>query len=267
MYVPESNQYTVTTVAPPTQRNSQDTYCPACGARNHVDDEVCALCGTLLHPPVDSSRAPARREKRAKAERPAKRDRPERGEKREKVPYNGGAIGFITRPSDAFSYHLRERPRDALAMFLLSGALWAVVSVLMIAYVLPVVLRISITDFPIFTALQTDMMLLVLFILVLYVIWIICVMIQAMVTGIVARVCEPEVRFSEIMAIVMRSTLSYTVIGWIPILGLFAAGIWSAVVTGKGLTAGQDMRGGQAAVSAILGLIIVYVLLFAVGSI
>ncbi len=270
MYAPESAQYTVTAVSPPPQRNSQDMYCPACGARNHVDDEVCALCGTLLHPvPVsaESSRSPARREKRVKAERPAKRERQERGEKREKVPYNGGAIGFITRPSDAFSYYLRETPRDALGMFLLSGALWAVLSVLMIAYVLPVVLRISITDFPIFSALQTDLMLLVLFVLVLYVIWIICVMIQALVTGIVARICEPEVRFLEITAIVMRSTLSYPVIGWIPILGQFAAGIWSAVVTWKGLTAGQNMRAGQAAVAAFLGLIIVYVLLFAVGSI
>lgn len=92
-------------------------------------------------------------------------------------------------------------------------------------------------------------------------------MIQALVTGIAARVCEPEVRFSEIAAIVMRSTLSYPVIGWIPILGQFAAGIWSAVVTWKGLTAGQNMRAGQAAVAAFLGLIIVYVLLFAVGSI
>lgn len=270
MYAPASRQYTVTAVSPPTQRNSQDMYCPACGARNHVDDELCALCGTLLHPgsvSAESSRAPARREKRAKAERPAKRERPERGEKREKIPYNGGAIGFITRPSDAFSYYLRETPRDALGMFLLSGALWAVLSVLMIAYVLPAVLHISTTDFPIFTALQTDLMLLVLFVLVLYVIWIICVMIQALVTGIVARVCEPEVRFSEIMAIVMRSTLSYPVIGWIPILGQFAAGIWSAVVTWKGLTAGQNMRAGQAAVAAFLGLIIVYVLLFAIGSI
>ena len=92
-------------------------------------------------------------------------------------------------------------------------------------------------------------------------------MIQALVTGIVARLCEPDVRFSEITAIVMRSTLSYAVIGWIPILGLFAASIWSAVVTGKGLTAGQNMRAGHAVVSALLGLIIVYVLLFAVGSI
>ncbi len=136
MYAPESRQYTVTAVSPPTQRNSQDMYCPACGARNHVDDEVCALCGTFLHPPVESSRAPARRERQTKEDRPAKRERQERGEKREKVPYNGGVIGFLTRPSDAFSYHLRERPRDALAMFLLSGALWAVVSVMMIAYVL-----------------------------------------------------------------------------------------------------------------------------------
>ena len=267
MYAPESYQYTVTTVSPPTQRNSQDIYCPACGARNHVDDELCALCGTLLHPvsvSAESSRAPARREKRAKAERPAKQ---ERGEKREKVPYNGGAIGFITRPSDAFSYYLRETPRDALGMFLLSGALWAVLSVLIIAYVLPVVLRISTTDFPIFSALQTDLMLLVMFILVLYVIWLICVIIQALITGIVARVCEPGVRFSEITAIVMRSTLSYPVISWIPILGLFTASIWSAVVTWKGLVAGQNMRPGQATVAAFLGIIIVYVLLFAVGSI
>ena len=266
MYAPESQQYTVTTVAPPSQRNSQDMYCPACGARNHVDDEICALCGTLLHPgavSAESSRAPGRRERRANEDRPAKR---ERREKTEKMPYNGGLIGFLTRPSDAFSYYLRERPRDVLGMFLLSGALWAAVSVLMIAYVAPAVLRISPADFPIFSALQSDLMLLVLFILVLYAIWLAAVMIRAVVTGITARVCEPDVRFSEITAIVMRSTLSYAVIGWIPILGMVAAGIWSAVVTWKGLVAGQNMRAGQAAVSAFLGLVIVYVLLFAVGS-
>ncbi len=269
IYAPESAQYTVTTVSPPSQRNSQDMYCPACGARNHVDDEVCALCGSLLHPPVESSRTPARREKRTKAERSGGRKKPERRERREKpekMPYNGGLIGFLTRPSDAYSYYMRETPRDALGMFLLSGALWAVLTVLMIAYVVPAVLRISPENFPIFSALQTDLMLLVLFILVLYVIWLAAVMIRAVMTGITARVCEPEVRFSEITAIVMRSTLSYAVIGWIPILGQFAASIWSAAVTWKGLTAGQNMRAGQAAVSAFLGLIIVYVLLFAVGS-
>ncbi len=273
VYAPESAQYTVTTVSPPSQRNSQDMYCPACGARNHVDYEVCALCGSLLHPgsvSAESSRTPARREKLTKAERSGGREKPERRERREKpekMPYNGGVIGFLTRPSDAYSYYMRERPRDALGMFLLSGALWAVLTVLMITYVVPVVLRISVTEYPIFSALQTDLMLLVLFILVLYVIWLIAVMIQALVTGITARVCEPEVRFSEITAIVMRSTLSYAVIGWIPILGQFAASIWSAAVTWKGLAAGQNMRAGQAAVSAFLGMIIVYVLMFAVGSI
>ena len=263
MYAPEARQYTVTTVAPPSRRNSQDMYCPACGARNHVDDEVCALCGTLLHRNAaasESSDISPRRERRANTDRPAKRER------REKPPYNGGLIGFLTRPSDAYSFYLHERPRDALWMFLLSGALWAVVSVLMIAYAAPAVLRISPENFPIFSALQTDLMLLVLFILVLYLIWLAAVMIRAVVTGITARVCEPDVRFSEITAIVMRSTLSYAVIGWIPILGMFAAGIWSAAVTWKGLVAGQDMRAGQAAVSAFLGLIIVYVLLFAAGS-
>lgn len=269
MYAPESQQYTVTTVAPPSRRNTQDMYCPACGARNHVDDEVCALCGTLLHPgavsaePSSASPRRERREKRAKADRPAKREQRERPEK---MPYNGGLIGFLTRPSDAFSYYLRERPGDVLGMFLLSGALWAVVSVLMIAYAAPAILRMTPADFPIFSALQTDLMLLVMFILVLYAIWLIAVLIRAVVTGITARVCEPGVRFSEITAIVMRSTLSYAVIGWIPILGMVAASIWSAVVTWKGLVAGQNMRAGQAAVSAFLGLVIVYVLLFAAGS-
>ncbi|WP_319379033.1 Yip1 family protein [uncultured Methanocorpusculum sp.] len=271
IYAPESAQYKVTTVSPPTQRNSRDMYCPACGARNHVDDEVCALCGSLLHPAAVSNewaQTPARKgSKRTKAERHTKREKPERRGKSERVPYNGGTIGFITRPTDAFSYHMRETPRDALGMFLLSGALWAVLTVLMITYVVPVVLHISTTDYPIFSALQTDLMLLVLFILVLYVIWLIAVMIQALATSIVARVCEPEVRFSEITAIVMRSTLSYTVIGWIPILGQVVASIWSAVVTWKGLTAGQNMRAGQAAVSAFFGMIIVYILLFAIGSI
>ena len=122
------------------------------------------------------------------------------------------------------------------------------------------------TEFPLILKMQGNLMLLVLFGLVLYVIWIVCVFIRAVVTGIVARVCEPQVKFSEIVAIVMRSALSYAVIGWIPILGLFAASIWSAIVTWKGLEVGQNMRSGQAALSAILGLVLIYILLFAVGS-
>ena len=259
-HVQESRQYSVTTVAPSVQRNPQDMYCPACGARNHVDDQTCGLCGTLLHPPVETSRSPARRE------RPDPRDRRENRERREKVPYNGGAIGFLTRPSDAFTYYLHESPRDAVVMFLLSGALWAVVSVLMIAYAIPTILRMSPEDFPIFSALQNNLLLLVIFIVMLYAIWLVCVMIQVLVTGIASRVCEPDVRFSEVMAIVMRSTLSYAVIGWIPILGTIAAGIWSAVVTGAGLSAGQNMRKGHALFAALLGVAVVYVVIFALGS-
>ncbi len=259
VYVPETNKYTVTTVTPPSLRNTQDKYCHACGARNHVDAENCALCGTPfgggLVPSDEHSGRSARREKR------------ERPEKRAKSPYNGGVIGFVTRPSDAFSYYMRETPRDAVGMFLLSGALWAVISVLLIAYVVPVVLKLSLENFPLFMSLQSNLLLLVFFVLILYVIWLVCVMMRAVITGIVARVCEPEVKFSEIMAIVMRSSLSYAVIGWIPIIGMFAASIWSAVVTWKGLVVGQNMRAGQAAVSALLGLVLIYVLLFAAGSI
>ena len=267
VYVPESKQYSVTTVTPAPQRNTREKFCSACGARNPVDAEVCAMCGTSFGIPAPAESP--RREKRQKKE-PRKprepRESGERREKREKVPYNGGAIGFVTRPSDAFAYYMRETPRDAVGMFFLSGALWAVVSVLLLVYVVPMVLKMTATEFPLILKMQGNLMLLVLFGLVLYVIWIVCVFIRAVVTSIVARVCEPQVKFSEIVAIVMRSALSYAVIGWIPILGLFGAGIWSAVVTWKGLEVGQNMRSGQAAVSAILGLVLIYILLFAAGS-
>ena len=259
VYASETKQFTVTTVTPPPVRNSQEKYCPACGARNHVDAENCALCGTSFGGGLVLSDEHSNRSSRRE-----KRERPER---RAKSPYNGGVIGFVTRPSDAFSYYMRETPRDAVGMFLLSGALWAVITVLLIAYVVPVVLKISVENFPVFSSLQSDLLILVLFMLVLYVIWIFCVMIRAVITGIIARVCEPNVKFSEITAIVMRSSLSYAIIGWIPIIGMFAASIWSAVVTWKGLVVGQNMRAGQAAVSAFLGLVLIYVLLFVIGSI
>ena len=134
VYAPESKQYSVTTVTPAPQRNTREKFCSACGARNPVDAEVCAMCGTAFGSTHALEESPSR-EKRHKKEPREPREPGERRDKREKVPYNGGAIGFVTRPSDAFAYYMRETPRDAVGMFFLSGALWAVISVLLLVYV------------------------------------------------------------------------------------------------------------------------------------
>lgn len=267
--VPQTKDYTVTTVKPPASENTQTVRCPSCGAKNHVDDDYCALCGSFLRSMPSAGRSDSVIKQEEEPEPEMKRERrerrrPERAQK-ERPPYNGSLIGFVTRPSDAFAYSSHEGPGRAAGMFLAAGAVWAFITVLFIAYIMPAVLKIDVEAFPIFSALQTNILLLLAFAVLLYCIWLLALLANAFVTAAVSHVFDPNARFGEVTAIVMRSSLTFAVVGWIPIFGMFAASIWSAVVTWKGLIAGQEMRGVSAMVASLMGVVIVYIALFALG--
>ena len=184
-----------------------------------------------------------------------------------KKPYEGGIAGFLTRPADAFEYYGREGPRDAIGVFLIAGIVWAVISVVVLAFVLPKVLPVTASEFPILGALSSNMMAMVMLIVVMFVLWMVFVMIQGVLSGVFAKVFGEDASIGETMAVVMRSSLPYAVVGWIPGFGILIAAIWSLVATIKGFGSALDMRGGAAAGCAVLGLVVVAVILVALGMI
>ena len=245
--------YSVTSVEP--KKSSQTLSCPKCGALNNTFDEFCALCGANLHEP--SRRSPLRREREIRA----------RKEPRMRQDYTGGIIGFITRPTDAYEYYSHESPKTALPMCLIVGLLWAILTSLLLAYVFPFFLNIEGDTFPVLVEIQTNFMALLILILILYVIWFISIIFRAVVAGLISHIFDPTVKLSEVMAIVMRSSFAYGVCGWIPVLGLFVAGIWSAISTWFGLRITQNLSAVASAIASVLGLIIVYVVIIVVGMI
>ncbi|MDU9376391.1 hypothetical protein McpSp1_10050 [Methanocorpusculaceae archaeon Sp1] len=299
-------QYSVTTVAPPARGNAPVKYCTVCGARNHPDDRFCAMCGKPLaetgaaaaaavsmsepsvpdmfdgsgrnEPSRKRKEKPSKREKksrrdegeydepRTRRERPPKRARAPK-EPKVKKPYEGSIVGFLTRPADAFEYYGREGPKDAIGLFLISGIVWAVISVVMLAFVLPKFLPVTASEFPIFGALSSNMMAMVMLILVMFVLWMVFVMIQGVLSGVFAKVFGEDASIGETIAVVMRSSLPYAVVGWIPGFGIIIAAVWSLIATMKGFGAALDMRGGAAAGCAILGLVVVAAILVAIGMI
>ncbi|HJJ42110.1 MAG TPA: hypothetical protein O0W90_02190, partial [Methanocorpusculum sp.] len=188
MFVPENEQYTVSTVIPHKSVNSNSKYCPSCGARNHIDAEFCSVCSSKLSEPnqitsYDASQRPSRHRKSAASRSSAKPQRSQR-EPKVKSQYNGSLIGFITRPSDAFDYFSGESPRDAAATFLLSGAIFAFVSVLLLAFLVPVMLPgINAEDFPIIIGLKSNPLNIVLFVLFLFIIWAAAILLRAVITA------------------------------------------------------------------------------------
>lgn len=262
--VPESRDYTVTTVTPQKQGHPQQMSCPSCHAMNHAADEYCSFCGAELHPaPVEER--PQRAQKRARPEK-VRRERPVRAPK-PRAPYNGSIMGFITRPTDAFSYYCRDGVKQALPLFLVSGAIWSVITVLFLAFIIPLFLKLDKATFPIFTSLAGNPLLLVILILMLFVLWIVGVLLHAVISGGLAALLEPGASFSECMGVVMRSSMTFAVVGWIPILGMFAASIWAAVCAGKGIASSQDMGAGGAAAASFVGLVVVYAVLVCIGVI
>ena len=184
-----------------------------------------------------------------------------------KAPYNGSIMGFITRPTDAFSYYCRDGVKQALPLFLLSGAIWSVITVLFLAFIIPLILKLDKATFPIITSMSDNPLLLVIMILMLFVLWAVAVLLHAVISGGLAALIEPGASFSECMGVVMRSSMTFAVCGWIPIIGMFAASIWAAVCAWKGIASSQDMVQGVAAVASFVGLVIIYAVLVCIGVI
>ena len=261
---PETREYSVTTVTPQKPVHTQQISCPSCHAMNHAADEYCSFCGAELHP-MPAEERPQRQQKRAKpeivrAERPPRMPKP-------KAPYNGSIMGFITRPTDAFSYYCRDGVKQALPFFLISGAIWSVITVLFLAFIIPLLLKLDKATFPIITSLSGNPLLLIILILMLFVLWAVGVLLHAVISGGLAALIEPGASFSECMGVVMRSSMTFAVCGWIPILGMFAASIWAAVCAWKGIASSQDMGQGAAAAASFVGLAIVYAVLVCIGVI
>ena len=261
---PETREYSVTTVTPQKPVHTQQISCPSCHAMNHAADEYCSFCGAELHP-MPAEERPQRQQKRAKPEK-VRAERPPRMPK-PKAPYNGSIVGFITRPTDAFSYYCRDGVKQALPFFLISGAIWSVITVLFLAFIIPLLLKLDKATFTIITSLSGNPLLLIILILMLFVLWAVGVLLHAVISGGLAALIEPGASFSECMGVVMRSSMTFAVCGWIPILGMFAASIWTAVCAWKGIASSQDMGQGAAAAASFVGLAIVYAVLVCIGVI
>ena len=261
---PETREYSVTTVTPQKPVHTQQISCPSCHAVNHAADEYCSFCGAELHP-MPAEERPQRQQKRAKPEK-VRAERPPRMPK-PKAPYNGSIVGFITRPTDAFSYYCRDGVKQALPFFLISGAIWSVITVLFLAFIIPLLLKLDKATFPIITSLSGNPLLLIILILMLFILWAVGVLLHAVISGGLAALIEPGASFSECMGVVMRSSMTFAVCGWIPILGMFAASIWAAVCAWKGIASSQDMGQGAAAAASFVGLAIVYAVLVCIGVI
>jgi hypothetical protein len=299
-----SAQYSVTTVGSPVGGSAPMKFCTICGARNHPDDRFCAMCGKSLGKMGTAgvtglmlgSSAPdmfgedfdvlRRRKKKSKRmesswcgdeygksrwwclkERPRPPFKCERVSKRLKVDNQcrGGIVEFLVRLTNVFQYHGRESPRDVFGSFLITGVVWAFISIAMLAYVLPVLLPVMIIDFPVIGELQGNLLMTMVLFVVVLAIWIVFIVIQGVFSGIFARVFGEDLPIGEITAVVMRSTLPYAVVGWIPGFGILIAAIWSLVVTIKGLVAVFDMPNDVATGCGILGLGVVASILVMFG--
>ena len=259
--MPETRDYAVTTVHPPKTEHTQQRACPSCSAMNHASDEFCSFCGAELYPkPAEPEHQRRAKPQNQRRERPPKAYKP-------KAPYNGGLMGFITRPSDAFSYYCRDGIKESLPYFLISGVIWSVITVLFLAFVIPLILRLDKSTFPIITSLSGNPLLLVILMLMLFVLWAVCVLLHGVISGGLAALMDPGASFAESMGVVLRSSMTYAVCGWIPILGMFAASIWAAVCAWKGIAASQDVGQGAGAAASFIGMAVVYAVLICIGVI
>lgn len=259
--MPETRDYAVTTVHPPKTEHTQQRACPSCSAMNHASDEFCSFCGAELYPkPAEPEHQRREKPQKQRRERPPKAYKP-------KAPYNGGLMGFITRPSDAFSYYCRDGIKESLPYFLISGVIWSVITVLFLAFVIPLILRLDKSTFPIITSLSGNPLLLVILMLMLFVLWAVCVLLHGVISGGLAALMDPGASFAESMGVVLRSSMTYAVCGWIPILGMFAASIWAAVCAWKGIAASQDVGQGAGAAASFIGMAVVYAVLICIGVI
>lgn len=276
-----SSPYTVTTVTPKPPQNSQTMTCPSCGATNPVSESVCALCGANLHPAqytngnldTEWTQKEKKHASRQKKERTSRNnsDNYERNHsysrpQRQRSQYTGGVAGFIARPRDAFEYYAHEPISAAFPTFLITGGIWAVLTTIIIAYILPNIIELDTTEFPLFTSLSSNILLLILFAVILWVVWIVALLLHALITSIIAHLAEPSVKISEVVAMTMRCSLTFAAIGWIPLIGMIGASIWTTIETIFGLKITQNTSTAGAIISAGIGLVGVYILLFFIGG-
>ncbi len=87
---------------------------------------------------------------------------------------------------------------------------------------LPNIFTFDAGQFPILASLQDNILLLVIFIFILWIIWLVAVLLHAVITSVVAHLFEPSVKVSEVIAMTMRCSLTFAVVGWIPLIGMFA---------------------------------------------
>jgi len=251
-------KYTVTQVEPRNQFSAKTLPCPKCGSMNSSTDEVCGMCGTELHAPA--YHAPAKKEREPREPRAPR-------EPRIHSEYNGNIFGFIFHPKDAFNYYAHEGPKMAIIFCLLSGLIWAAITSIFLAFILPNIIQIDKTTFPIFAEMQGNAAMFILLLLIFWGLWFVGILVHALIAGIIGSISSKEARFGECMTIVMRSSMAYGICGWIPVIGLVAAGIWTAICSMFGMRETQGMSPASAGVAAFLGLIIVYVIIVIIGVI
>jgi hypothetical protein len=172
----------------------------------------------------------------------------------EKKQYNGGVVTFLTRTVNVFGGYNSDNPCDAVGSFLITGIIWAVISVVMLAYALPIILPITTADFPIIGALQGNVLAMIVLTVVMLVLLIVLVVIQGVLSGIFAKIFGEDVSISETTIILIQSTLPYAIVGWVPGFGILIAGFWSLVSTIKKFNNDFDMHNGVVAGCSIFSL-------------
>jgi len=250
-------KYTITQIEPKTQVSPKTLPCPKCGSMNVQTDEYCGMCGAELHAPA--YKAPSRREREPRT--------PREPRMRSEYNYNGNITGFLFHPKDAFNYYAHEGPKMAIIFCLLSGLIWAGLTSVFMAFVIPKIIGIDEATFPILAEMQNNGLMFILLLLIFWGMWFVGILVHALISGIVGSIASKEARFGECMTIVMRSSMAYALCGWIPVIGLVAAGIWTGISSMFGMRETQGMSPAGAGVAAFLGLVIVYVIIIIIGVI
>jgi hypothetical protein len=179
----------------------------------------------------------------------------------EKRLYNGGVVAFLTRTINVFGNYNSDSPCDAIGSFLITGIIWAVISVVMLAYALPMILPITTANFPIIGSLQSNVLAMIVLAVVMLVLLIVFVVIQGVLSGIFAKIFGEDISIGETTIILMQNTLPYAILGWVPGGGILIAGIWSLVSTIKKYNNAFDMRNGVAVGCSIFSLAMIVIII------
>ncbi|HJJ90778.1 MAG TPA: Yip1 family protein [Methanocorpusculum sp.] len=234
-------------------------FCTNCGARNHLKDQICAMCNK----PLEERRVERDSEEENNSRKHHMNKRRYRcpNDKRIVKKWNGvkqnkgSTLGFLIEPTDIFTKYNRGKPRGSVGMFLFSGIFWAISSVVMLIFILPKILPITTSNISNLGIMQNSIMNMMMLILELFCGWVVFILIQGILAGIFVKMFYKEATISGTLEVVMRSTLPYATIGWIPGFGIPIAAILSLISTINGFNAILDMRRRAAVCSGILSLV------------